>query len=105
MADLVVETWPPEPLVTERLVLRDQPSVRIDADQLNGLMGQYYELDPATDQFAAASFAFTCNDRGWPRGAVPYWSDLKKDSKAEPIFAANIPAVRFIGRTAPPSRS
>jgi hypothetical protein len=43
--DYVVETWPPEPLVTERLVLRDQPSVRINADQLNGLMGQYYELE------------------------------------------------------------
>jgi hypothetical protein len=25
MTDYVVETWPPEPLVTERLVLHDQP--------------------------------------------------------------------------------
>jgi pimeloyl-ACP methyl ester carboxylesterase len=73
------------------------------SDQLNGLMGQYYELDPAIDQFAAASFAFTCNDRGWPRDPAQYWRDLKKDSKAQPIFAANIlPCAYWQDRTAEP---
>lgn len=73
------------------------------SDELTGLLAQYYGKDPMIDQFAAASFAFTCNDRGWPRAPERYWRDLRRDRRTQPLFAGNIlPCAYWKDRTTEP---
>ncbi len=57
---------------------------------LADLMGVYFGTDPAITAFAAASFSFTCNDRGWPRDTERYWRDIQSSRALQPIFAPNI---------------
>lgn len=74
------------------------------SDQLSGLMAQYFGSDPALDEFAAASFAFTCNDRGWPSAQRSTGVITSKLGKRNPSSGpASCPAP--IGRTTPLNRS
>jgi TAP-like protein len=60
------------------------------SDELLGFLALYYEPSALIDHFAAASFAFTCNDRGWPTGPSQYWRDARRDRATQPLFAVTI---------------
>ncbi|WP_238335238.1 alpha/beta hydrolase [Kribbella amoyensis] len=59
-------------------------------EELQAWLAQYYSSVPMLSRFAAASFAFTCNDRGWPSGPTQYWRDVQRTRRTEPLFATTI---------------
>jgi pimeloyl-ACP methyl ester carboxylesterase len=55
----------------------------------------YYTPSPEIDRFAAASFAFTCNDGGWPTDLRVYWRDVQRSRDTQPFFGPNITPCAF----------
>ncbi|WP_246486553.1 alpha/beta hydrolase [Kribbella qitaiheensis] len=71
--------------------------------ELLGFLSLYYVPSPLIEHFAAASFAFTCNDRGWPAGPSQYWRDAVRDRATQPLFAVTIlPCAYWTDHTAEP---
>jgi pimeloyl-ACP methyl ester carboxylesterase len=60
------------------------------SEQLLGFLATYYKPSSLVEHFVAASFAFTCNDRGWPAGPSQYWRDAVRDRATQPLFATTI---------------
>jgi hypothetical protein len=60
------------------------------SEELLGFLALHYKPSTLVQHFAAASVAFTCNDRGWPVGAPQYWRDAVRDRATQPLFAVTI---------------
>ncbi|WP_432940080.1 alpha/beta hydrolase [Kribbella sp. CA-253562] len=73
-------------------------------DELKAWLDQYYGQAPMITQFLAASFAFTCNDRGWPNHPATYWRDIQRTRTTQPLFAtAILPCAHWTQHTDEPS--
>jgi pimeloyl-ACP methyl ester carboxylesterase len=73
------------------------------SEELLGFLGLYYQPSTLVQHFAAASIAFTCNDRGWPTGPPQYWRDVVRNLPTQPLFAGTfLPCAYWTDHTTEP---